>query len=57
MRPNPINLEKEMIELRWLVEEWEEYRDGVLVKHKEPARLQYKSVTNGEWFDVPTEYE
>lgn len=49
-----------MIELRWMVAEWEEYRDGLQtgVIHKDEPVLQYR--IQGEnrepvWITVPTE--
>ena len=54
-----------MIELRWKVEEWEEYRDGwnASIKRQEKPVLQYRQEEGpkgeqwwGDWQDVPTEY-
>ena len=54
-----------MIQLRWKVEEWEEWRDGMNkpIKHQEKPVLQYRqrvSMKNNElwsdWQDVPSEY-
>jgi hypothetical protein len=54
-----------MIELRWKVEEWEEYRDGLptSIKHTEKPVLQFREKEGpfgedwwGEWNDVPTTY-
>ena len=54
-----------MIELRWKIEEWEEYRDGLpfSVKHKEKPVLQFRVEEGprgerwwGEWTDVPEVY-
>jgi len=54
-----------MIEFRWKVETWEEYRDGLqtTVKHTEKPVLQFREEEGphderwwGEWRDVPTVY-
>lgn len=56
------------MELRWFVEEWTEYMDGLAIKRTEKPVLQYKpiSVVNymngveieyGEWTTVPVVYE
>ena len=58
-----------MIELRWKIEEWEEYTDmsSHPIKHTEKPVLQYRTMTNieeiglqepiwSEWTDVPEVY-
>ena len=57
------------MELRWYIEEWVEYRDGLRtgVKHTEKPVLQFRTIENpfeiglqspiwSEWQEVPTVY-
>lgn len=56
-----------MLELRWKVENWTEYRDGLEIPYTEEPVLQYRKLTNPlelglnqpiftDWMDVPTEH-
>ncbi len=55
------------MELRWKVEAWTEYQDGMSLHHVEDPVLQYRRAKNSieiglqepiwsDWVDVPTEY-
>ena len=46
-----------MIELRWVIEEWNEYRDDMAIHHKDAPVLQYRTFGPycgwSTWQEVP----